>query len=189
MVLMCFFLIILQRFLQMAEAEYSRQNFVEHLLRFLVYYGFDGVDIDWEYPTQRGGLPVDKENFVKLLKQLKERLASRKKQVAIAVGASNKVIDEGYDVKGISAIVDYVLLMAYDYHRPDVTSHVAPLNEKPGDNTGSVVSVFNVAIKLSILVFLIVGFFRISVLRNGCQKGVPRKSLFWAFCHLVGLIL
>lgn len=147
----------------MAETQNSRTNFVEHLLRFLVYYGFDGVDIDWEYPTQRGGIIEDKDNFVLLLRELKNRFLSRKKQVAVAVGASNQVIEEGYDVQNISEIVDYVLLMAYDYHRPDATSHVAPLNEAPGDNTGSVVStfVFSLFNSVSWLVLSIVVCFRI----------------------------
>lgn len=37
-------------------------------------YGFDGLDIDWEYPgaPDRGGKPEDTENFVKLLQTLRQ---------------------------------------------------------------------------------------------------------------------
>jgi chitinase len=35
----------------MADTPESRSAFVEHLLRYLIYYGFDGVDLDWEYPA------------------------------------------------------------------------------------------------------------------------------------------
>lgn len=31
-------------------------------------YGFNGFDIDWEFPGDRGGAPKDKQNFVSLVK-------------------------------------------------------------------------------------------------------------------------
>lgn len=31
-------------------------------------YKFDGLDLDWEYPTKRDGKPYDRENFVLLVK-------------------------------------------------------------------------------------------------------------------------
>jgi GH18 family chitinase len=72
---------------------------------------------------------------------MKSRLNIRKKVIAIAVGASNNVVQAGYDVAKIALLVDYVLLMAYDYHRPNTTSYVAPLKRHEGDiNDGSIVS-------------------------------------------------
>lgn len=31
-------------------------------------HDFNGFDLDWEFPTKRGGAPEDRENFVKLVK-------------------------------------------------------------------------------------------------------------------------
>jgi chitinase len=40
-------------------------------LTFLRQYNFDGLDLDWEYPTLRqGGRPQDRDNYALLIKVL-----------------------------------------------------------------------------------------------------------------------
>ena len=53
-------------FSNMASSSGSRATFINGLMKFMSTYGFDGVDIDWEYPgaDDRGGSKQDGANYV-----------------------------------------------------------------------------------------------------------------------------
>jgi chitinase len=60
-------------FSNMVKTSGSRSIFIESAVSFMKTYGFDGIDIDWEYPaaTDRDGVPADTENYVTFLKELR----------------------------------------------------------------------------------------------------------------------
>jgi len=68
-------------FSDIALTEASREIFAQSAVEFVAKWGFDGVDLDWEYPVE-GGLggnhhnPADKENYTLLLKKLRELLSA-----------------------------------------------------------------------------------------------------------------
>lgn len=47
----------------MASDSTERAKFVASVVPFLQKYNFDGLDMDWEYPSNRGGAPEDKVNI------------------------------------------------------------------------------------------------------------------------------
>uniref|UniRef100_A0A914Z8Q6 GH18 domain-containing protein n=1 Tax=Panagrolaimus superbus TaxID=310955 RepID=A0A914Z8Q6_9BILA len=93
----------------MASNEENRKKFAKSAIDFINKYNFDGIDIDWEYPESG-----DKDNFAKLLKDLKA--VSNKKLVTIATASDSVKIDAGYDVPEIAKSVDFVNVMTYDFH-------------------------------------------------------------------------
>lgn len=51
----------------------NKQKFFASLTSFMATYGFDGVDLDWEYPgaDDRSGRPTDFVNFPKFVAELR----------------------------------------------------------------------------------------------------------------------
>ncbi|KAJ0346384.1 hypothetical protein KNSL1_007491 [Colletotrichum chrysophilum] len=72
----------------------KRQKFADNLVSFMTRYGFDGVDLDWEYPGagDRGGSEVDTDNYVLLLKTLRETFQASPRALFQGVWDANNPI-------------------------------------------------------------------------------------------------
>jgi chitinase len=57
----------------MVSTPETRKTFIDSVLRFMDKYGFQGADLDWEYPVSedRGGRKNDTMNFVSLLAEMR----------------------------------------------------------------------------------------------------------------------
>ncbi|GAB0090660.1 chitotriosidase-1 [Sergentomyia squamirostris] len=124
-----------EKYSLMVETEESREYFAKRVMRYLVHFGFDGLDIDWEYPAHRGGIAADKENFVKLLKMLKERLEPRNRLLTAALAAPIGIITEAYNVEEICKYLDLVMIMGYDMNEANKTSSHSPLKREPSESS------------------------------------------------------
>lgn len=127
------------KFSAMAATADNRQTFVDSALGFMHEYGFDGIEIDWEYPTMNGGIPDDKANFVQLLKDLKTAFEPEGLTVSASFSAGESTIDAAYDVPNLVQYVDFFSIMTYDYHGTweSYTGHNAPLAASPEETGGN----------------------------------------------------
>lgn len=56
------------RFSKLVADEELRKTFIESAVHFLRQHSFDGLDLDWEYPTFREGSSLqDKEGYAKFI--------------------------------------------------------------------------------------------------------------------------
>ena len=106
------------KFSQVASNPWTRARFAQNAVNFLKQHNFDGLDVDWEYPNQRGGQPSDKENFVALLRNLRQAFNPHGFILSVAVGASEMSASQSYNVWEVSQQVDFINLMTYDFHGP-----------------------------------------------------------------------
>ena len=94
----------------------KRDDVISCVCCLLRKYNFDGLDLDWEYPTQRGGEPSDREAFVKLVQELRELFAPEGLMITAAVGAGPAVFHTAYNFPALAPNLDYFHVMTYDYH-------------------------------------------------------------------------
>ncbi|KAL5340440.1 hypothetical protein BJX70DRAFT_396691 [Aspergillus crustosus] len=103
-------------FSDMASSAANRRTFISSLLHFMQAWGFDGVDLDWEYPgaDDRGGIPEDTANFVELLRDMKNAFQGRY-GISVTLPASYWYL-RWFDLEGMQDHIDFFNIMTYDIH-------------------------------------------------------------------------
>jgi GH18 family chitinase len=117
----------------------SRQHLAQSCVAMMATYGFDGLDVDWEFPVSGGQAgntmrPEDRQNFTALLAALRAELDARavidgRPYLLTAAVPAPPGLLANFELDQIHAHVDYLQIMAYDMHGPwsPITHFHAPL--------------------------------------------------------------
>jgi len=114
----------------------KRNRFAESCAKAIETYGFNGIDIDWEFPglDYHNGTPEDKLNFTLLLQDVRNHLdrygelTNTYYPLSIAASAAPSVADN-IEVRKVAEILDFINIMTYDFHGAweSTANHNAPL--------------------------------------------------------------
>ncbi|KAH7173118.1 glycosyl hydrolases family 18-domain-containing protein [Fusarium flagelliforme] len=109
-------------FTDISKNKENRQKFANNAVSFMMTYGFDGIDIDWEYPgaTDRGGKKEqDTKSFVQLIKTLRKTFDDSPRGgygLSFTIPSSYWYL-RWFDVPAmLKAGASWVNLMSYDLH-------------------------------------------------------------------------
>ena len=127
-----------------AATEESRRLFAQSCLELILAHGFDGIDLDWEYPVSGGpagivNSPADRENFTLLLAAVRSaldgqgRMDGRKYELTIAGAPGNEYLKK-IEGQKVAELVDHIFVMGYDMHGSwdGYSDLTAPLWQLPG---------------------------------------------------------
>ena len=150
-------------FSDIALTDARREAFVADCVQLMVDYGFDGIDVDWEYPVGGGlvsGRPEDTGNYTLLMEEFREQLDALggDHPLSIAAPASLQGI-ANLDPAGLADSLDWINVMAYDFvgSWSDVTDLHAPLymlagGEEAGDGDSALWALLDAGVPASKLV-------------------------------------
>lgn len=105
------------RFSEMAATDATRQRFAADCRRVVDEYALDGIDIDWEYPTQSSAgissSPADTDNFTLLLRDIRKAIGKKHLLTMASVGSADYV-----NFRDCIQYMDFVNVMSYDMGNP-----------------------------------------------------------------------
>jgi len=128
----------------MAADPAKRKTFIDSVIELCLQFGFDGADLDWEYPAFfEGSSTADRENFALLVTEMGAALRAQNLIFSGAVNVGFDKVEEAYDIDAVMEGFDFVNLMSYDFHgywddgrwdHRNFTGHNSPLITRKEEN-------------------------------------------------------
>ena len=124
-------------FSPMVASATARSNFINNLVDFCQLHGYDGVDIDWEHPSNS----LDRANLTVLIYELRNAFDEVDKSLLLTMAVTaSSWIGQWCDYTTMKNYVGWFGCMTYDFHGgwSDHAGHNAPLYAPENDQCGSV---------------------------------------------------
>jgi GH18 family chitinase len=140
-----------QNFPIIAADPAKRANLAHHCVLALANYGFDGIDMDWEFPgsPELKGSPADKENYTLVMKAIRDSIdlyGSQIKYKFLLTGAfgSHDVFNQYIEWKKLNEFIDFFNIMSYDFNGgwSENASHNSPLSAPAQGDTNALDNTF-----------------------------------------------
>lgn len=109
-----------------------RATFIGHAMAFMEQWGFDGLDLHFEFP-----IATDRHGFADWVQSISEAFHG-KYELTAAISANVNKIREGLAIPRLSKHLDAIHVMAYDLHgswEASKADHHAPLYKRNWDTT------------------------------------------------------
>ncbi len=126
-----------EAFSKISQNENLRENFATNIVNFILNNNYDGLDIDWEFPSNEN----EKSGFAQLVQKIRNKFNAINPdlKISLAIPVTN-FWGQWFDFENLKNTVDYFYLMAYHYHGwwNTHSGHNTPLYPTSGDNDGSI---------------------------------------------------
>ncbi len=130
-----------KHFQEMAADPVKRAKFLEDCAK-LIDMGFDGIDLDWEYPGPFSGMnftgtQADYDNFENLVIEIRNTIGPDKLITAAFSATPQKL--NGFDWSILNQYMDFYNMMTYDFHGgwSNIAGHNSPLYPYDGEEYGA----------------------------------------------------
>lgn len=124
-----------KHFPEMAADPVKRQRFIDDCVR-LVNTGFDGIDLDWEYPGPYAGMnftgsQADYANFENLVQAIRNAIGPNK--LITAAFAADPAKLQGFNWNKLNSTMNYFNMMTYDFNGgwSNKAGHNSPVYDYP----------------------------------------------------------
>lgn len=141
------------QFSDLTLTDASRAAFARSCIeRYVVQQGFDGIDLDWEFPVHGGtheSRPTDRTHFTALVRAFRHQLdalgqSHHRHYLLTAATPAGRwqqggayAVTDSYDLAAIAPMLDWLNVMTYDMNNifSPVSAFNTPLNADPADPT------------------------------------------------------